>query len=273
VYLLCAATAGHTQSAAVAQVVETEKAFAALAAEKGTKHAFLSNLADDGLVFLPDKMNGKAYWNGRGESGGLLSWHPNFADVSANGLLGYTTGNWEYRPKGKADQPVGFGEFVTIWQRFPDGRYRFVVDIGVEHEKPAAYSTATQYPTAPGEPNTKNYSAADSANHFFEMAAKIGLPRAYARFSDDDVRMFREGQLPIVGKGDAVSMAKKQKGRVQFAKRTMFLGSDNLAYVVSTYTLERKEKPPETGNFVQIWKLIDDRWKLVLDIFKPVPAK
>ena len=99
------------------------------------------------------------------------------------------------------------------------------------------------------------------------------MPRAYARFSDDDVRMFREGQMPIVGKGDAVSMAKKQKGRVQFAKRTMFLGSDNLAYVVSTYTLERKEKAPETGNFVQIWKLIDDRWKLVLDIFKPVPAK
>ena len=105
---------------------------------------------------------------------GLLSWHPNFADVSTNGLLGYTTGNWEYRPKGKDDQPVGFGEFITIWQRFPDGRYRFVVDIGVEHEKPATYSTATKYSRTPGEPNIKNYSAADSANHFFEMAAKMG---------------------------------------------------------------------------------------------------
>src|SRR5687768_1658966 len=86
---------------ALEKVIETERAFATQSAAKGTKHAFLEYLADDGLLFLPDRVNGKSYWNARGESQGFLSWAPNYADVSANGIVGYTTGNWEYREKGK----------------------------------------------------------------------------------------------------------------------------------------------------------------------------
>src|SRR5215203_552718 len=82
------------------KLVQTERAFAQLAADKGTRAAFLENMSDDAVLFLPDKVNGKPYWLGRPESQGLLSWSPNYADVSSNGLIGYTTGNWEYRAKG-----------------------------------------------------------------------------------------------------------------------------------------------------------------------------
>src|SRR5260221_7027640 len=93
------------------KLVDTENAFARTAAEKGTRTAFLSFLADDSIVFNPQRSNGKEVWTARKESPALLSWYPIFADISGNGLIGYTTGPWEYRPKGKEDTPAAFGHY------------------------------------------------------------------------------------------------------------------------------------------------------------------
>jgi len=254
------------------KLVQTEKAFATLAAEKGTRAAFLENMSDDAVVFLPDRTNGKTYWQSRGESSGLLSWAPNYADVSSNGIIGYTTGNWEYRAKGKDDVPAAFGEFVTVWQRGQDGRYRFNVDIGVSHEKPPTFSTQLAAPAYPPSSNEKNASAADTANRFFEIAGQIGLGKAYETYAAKNIRSFREGNLPMVGRDKLLSFIRNSKTRTTLTKRTVFFGSADLAYVTNSYSQVKQDKSVEKGNFMQIWKFIDGRWQIVLDIFKPVPA-
>jgi len=262
----------HAQSD-LQKMIEAEKAFGALAAEKGTKHAFLANMTDDAVLFLPDKVNGRAYWNSRGESPGLLSWAPNYADISSNGIIGYTAGNWEYRPKGKDDAPTAFGQFVTVWQRGPNGVYKFIADIGIEHDKPAAYSTITAPPDYPSAANEKNSSAADTANSFFEITAQRGLAKAYDAFAAANLRSYREGSLPMLSKKKLVSYLKQQSASTTLAKRTVFFGSADIAYVTNTYTQTKKDNSVEKGNYLQIWKLVDGRWQIVLDIFKPVPAK
>lgn len=254
------------------KLVDTEHAFAQFASEKGTKAAFLEYIAVDGLLFLPDKINGKTYWNGRGESTGLLSWAPNYADISANGIIGYTTGNWEYRPKGKDGEPTGFGEFITVWLRQPDGKYKFVVDIGVGHPRPEKYST--EWVTSPEkakDPNEKNSSAADSANGFYTTMTTRGIGKAYAAYAVDDMRAFREDKAPFIGKKSLMSMLKKEKATYSLAKRSSFFGSADIAYNTNTYTKTVGGKLVEKGNTMQIWKLIAGRWRIVLDIFKPVP--
>lgn len=254
-------------------LVAAERSFASLAAERGTKDAFLANLADDGLVFVPDRTNGKQYWNSRGASTGLLSWAPNYADISSNGLLGYTTGNWEYRAEGKDDAPSAFGEFITVWQRMPDGRYKFVVDIGVSHDKPATYSTDLAIPSYPSTPNANNASAADTANQFFETVGKSGLVAAYKTYAAQNIRAYREKNFPVLGKGKLLSFVKKDKGQISLNKRSVFFQSADIAYNVNTYSETKPGGTVEKGNFMQIWKLIDGRWEIVLDIFKPVPQK
>src|SRR5688500_5719580 len=107
IVILSAATGAYALSD-FQKMVQTERSFARLAAEKGTKNAFLAFAAKDGVLFLPDKINAIEYWKGRPESTGLLVWAPNYADISANGLMGYTTGNWEFRPKGKESAAEGF---------------------------------------------------------------------------------------------------------------------------------------------------------------------
>lgn len=268
-FFLCAGAAAQSD---LQKLVDTEHAFARFAAEKGTKNAFLEYLNVDGLLFMPDKVNGKTFWSAREESKSLISWAPNYADISANGILGYSTGNWEYRANGKDDAPSGFGEFITIWLRQPDSRYKFVIDIGVSHDRPEKFSSdwVTTSDTTP-DPNDKNSSAADIANQFFEIAGRKGLVKAYVTFAAPEIRMFREGKFPTVGKKNVISELKNQTGFVASAKRGMFFGSANIAYTNNTYTVTKGGKVAEKGNYLQIWKLRAGVWQIVLDIFKPVP--
>ena len=269
--LLSTATFGQAQ-ADLQKVVDTEKAFAKLAEEKGTKPAFLANLSNDAVLFLPDQVNAKEYWLNRAESKGLLSWAPNFADVSANGLLGYTTGNWEFRPNGKGDTPTAYGEFITIWQRQPDGGYKFVVDIGVGHEKRDVFSTAwTTTKHTLRDANDKKLAAADTASSFYGLIKDNRVAAAYKAYASDEIRMYREGKFPFIGKREALKALGQEKGKLVMSKRTTFLGSADLSYVVSTYSRTDGDKVVEKGNYMQIWKLEKGTWRIVLDIFKPVP--
>lgn len=266
-------TPAAQQKSDLQKIVDTEHAFAAYAVEHDTKSAFLEFLTADAVLFQPDKVNGREYWNGQAESKGLLSWAPNYADVSTNGIIGYTTGNWEYRPKGKEDTPVAFGEFITVWLRQPDGKYKFVVDIGVGHEKPVKYSNdwvTTQDKSA--DPNAKNSSVADTASGFYEIASVQNLSAAYKAYAADDIRLYRENKMPAIGKKESVKLASSEKGRVRLAKKSVFLGSANLAYATSAYSRTDGGKEIEKGNYMQVWKYKSGKWVIVLDIFKAVPT-
>jgi len=254
------------------KLVSTERQFAKTALDKGTKSAFLEFMSSDALVFNPDKALAKPLWTARPESPAALIWAPTFGDISSNGILGYTTGNWEYRAKGRDDEPGAFGNFVTVWVRQPSGQYRWVVDIGISHPKPEKY--AEDFTAAkPGSGNPNNVSAADSANRFFEMAAKQGIQKAYAAFADSDVRFFREDEFPASGRSSLIDRVKKYKGTFAFPKRSMFFETADLAYVNNSYTVTNESGVVESGNFLQVWKFIDGKWKIVLDIFKTVPQK
>jgi ketosteroid isomerase-like protein len=270
ILVLIVTAGGFAQNSDLQKLVETEQAFANLAAERGTKHAFLENMTDDAVVFTPDRTLAKPFWAARGESASLLSWAPNFAAISSSGLIGYTTGNWEFRPKGKDDAPAGFGDFITVWQRQPDGRYKWVIDIGIGHEKPAKYSTEwTTYSDKIIETNENKSSAADFANRFYELAGSAGLMKAYKQFAADDIRLYREGEFPAIGKAKIGELINKDKGKFAFAKRTSFFGSADLAYINNSYTVAQADGKVVKGNFLQIWRLRNGRWQIVLDIFKP----
>src|SRR5436305_10164897 len=123
------------RQAALDSLVAAEKAFAQMAAEKGTRDAFLAFLADDGLVFQPDPVNAKEAWKARQPSPALLSWYPVHSEVSLAGDLGFNTGPFDYRQK-PGEKPVVFGQFATIWARQADGSWKAVLDLGSATPEP-----------------------------------------------------------------------------------------------------------------------------------------
>lgn len=256
------------------RLVDTENAFAQAAGDKGTRSAFLEFLSDDSVVFDPQRANGKQVWTARKESPAMLYWYPIFADISGNGLIGYTTGPWEYRPKGKNDAPAAFGHYMTIWQKQADGSFRAVLDLGVSHSKPTALEPriATVPASTRKDPDIRS-NAGDTASRFYELITARGAEKGYKEFAADDIRLMRDGKMPLIGKRAALKEIGSVKADLLINKRMSFYGTDDLSYATNTYSFKRDGTVIETGNFVQIWKNISGRWLIVMDIFVADPKK
>lgn len=271
IVILLAAAAVAAQSD-VQKLVDAEHAFAQTAAEKGTKAAFLANMTDDAVVFNPEKVNARANWMSKGESKGLLAWAPNYADISSDGALGYTTGNWEFRPKGQADAPVAFGDFVTIWRRQADGNYKWIIDIGISHDKPAAYSTEWKTTTIARDKVANRGTISAAFDEFAVASAKTGLGKAYEQSAGENIRVYRPDKMPILGKKASIANAVTEPAKMSI-EPSPAVSSGDLAYVLTEYRRTLADGKTEKGYILQIWKLYVGKWHLELDILDPVPTK
>lgn len=65
--------------------------------------------------------------------GPSLTWKPTRAEVLAGADIGYTVGTWERRTKtSEGGESVARGQYMTVWAKQPDGRWKAVFDAGGE---------------------------------------------------------------------------------------------------------------------------------------------
>lgn len=120
-------------------LVNTERAFADLAAKKGIMAAFTANLSDSGVLFRPGPVNGQAWFEKMGETRGKLTWEPVLAQVSNSGDFGFTTGPFYYKPDSLPCEIVNctWGQYLSVWKKNSDGVWKLMIDFGARHpEKP-----------------------------------------------------------------------------------------------------------------------------------------
>jgi ketosteroid isomerase-like protein len=129
-------------------VVDAERAFSRASEEKGTRESFLAFIAEDGILFRPSAVYGKKWMLEHpvapSPKRSLLIWQPIFAEISAAGDMGFTTGPWEFKQDISDQKPVGFGQFATVWKKQTDGTWKFVVDLGISNPPPTTPATPWQ---------------------------------------------------------------------------------------------------------------------------------
>jgi ketosteroid isomerase-like protein len=258
-------------------VVAAEKAFAKAAAEKGTRAAFLEVLAEDSVVFAPGPVPGRATWEGRPVRPSLLSWYPVVADVSLAGDLGYTTGPWELRPKGKDDTNVIHGFYTTFWRKQADGSFKLLFDGGISSPAPPpgavevkigkAVPAKVENPPQVDESRGK-YTLLSADRAFAKAAGARGTAAAYADFLADDSRLHREGAIPVTSKSKILEALKTQPAKMIWAPvQARIASSGDLGYSLGNETIGTQQ-----GYYLRIWKKqADDSWRVVLDLFTPQP--
>jgi ketosteroid isomerase-like protein len=120
------------------ELLKTDVEFSKMSVEKGMKPAFIYYAADSVIMLRQGDfpMIGKSalvkHLETVPDNKVQLSWTP--VKVEADGDLGYTFGNWELRFTGK--DTVEYGNYVTFWRKFPDGRWKYVLDGGNDTPKP-----------------------------------------------------------------------------------------------------------------------------------------
>lgn len=116
------------------EIFKTEKAFAAMAKEKGLKIAFTSFAAEGAVLsrenrLIKGKKEIEAYFEKQTLKNVELAWEPEFIRVAESGDLGYTYGPYTFEgtdENGKVHKASGV--FHTVWQKEANGEWRFVWD-------------------------------------------------------------------------------------------------------------------------------------------------
>ena len=260
-------------------MVKAEQAFSKMAEEKTAREAFMAYIADDGLLFRPGAVNGKKWMIEHpvppSDKKPLLAWQPSFAGMAASGDMGFTTGPLEYKADRKDRKPSGYGHFVTVWKKQPDGTWKWVVDLGISHPQSGGPQTLW-HPTAVTPPaKVPNVDTATELKGLLYLDRSVssatqthGLSKAFETLASPDIRLYREGNLPFIGREAAVAALDRIKG--QFKSEP--IGGDmsragDFGYTHGTYDLTgADQKVIERGSYVRFWKKQGGKWQVVLDI-------
>lgn len=261
------------------EMVKTEQAFSKVAEEKTISEAFLAFIADDGLLFRPGAVNGKKWLlehpSPPSDKKPLLAWQPSFAGMAASGDMGFTTGPWEFKNEVKDEKPAAYGHFFTIWKKQQDGSWKFVVDLGISHPQSGGPQTLWQPTDASPATTAKKVDQASELKALlardvnYSLAGQSqDLAKAFLTFASPDVRLYRSGNVPFIGRGASVEALTKVKGKFTWRP----IGGDvsragDLGYIHGTYEVaDDSKKVIENGSYVRLWKKQDGAWRIVMDV-------
>jgi ketosteroid isomerase-like protein len=285
--LLSAMSNAQTVTSPLKQMVETEQAFSRTAEERDTRDAFMMFIADDGLLFRPNAVNGKKWMQDHpvppSDKHPLLAWQPAFARVAASGDLGFTTGPWEFKNDKSDTTPVGYGHFVTIWKKQADGSWKFAVDLGISHPESGGPLKVWEVSDEPDVKSSKVVNVSEERKKltaqdraFSDQGVKRGSVKAFTSFSAPDVRLYRNNRLPFVGRDASLSyLGSIKENYVWKPNQSDVSRSGDLGYTVGTYEAvpvnDPSGKVTELGNYLRIWQKQNGLWRIVLDVTNPVP--
>lgn len=255
---------------ALAEMVESERAFARRAQEVSVGQAFIEWFADDAVGFgSGSPASAQAEMRKRPQSprdpNVLFWWEPRYGDVARSGDLGYLTG--PVRSGRRDKNELRHGNYASIWRRQADGKFKVVIDIGID--------PPGEVPFKPGftrAPFQDRYSGADigplakasllGADRAFNLAARRSLAAAYEQAAAPAVRLHRNGHLPFEGRHTAIvwlrtqpPLADAESMYVETAK------SADLGYTWGAYA---------GGHYARVWvRDSAGAWRLVLDLDAP----
>src|SRR5215468_9975922 len=269
---------------AQAELVNSERAFAKLAVERGVRESFIAYFADDGIGFAPHPHKVKETFSSSPapapRSTMALKWAPVYGDIAQAGDLGWNTGPTVIEDTGPEKKPTRHGLFFSVWKKQSDGSWRVALDLGGSTPAEVAPLNApfkTSY-RAPGKGPTANVNVEEEIagllkveREFLAAANASSLGEAYRSRLSDDARIHRPGVMPVAGK-DAL--------RDWLTRQTMTLSgepikadvsrSGDLGYAYGSYELGGAQ--PQKGYFARVWKRdAKGEWRIVVDTVKPLP--
>jgi ketosteroid isomerase-like protein len=261
------------------EMVQTEHAFARMAAEKNTRDAFMAFIADDGLLFRPGAVNGKKWMLEHpvppSDKRPLLAWQPILGIAAASGDLGFTTGPWQAKTDINDEKPSAYGHFVTVWKKQQDGSWKFVVDLGISH--PQVVGPVRLWQPEGGTRTAKvaqvDVAAARNAlleedRAYAQAGLKDGLAKAFNAYASPEARLYRNGNLPFPDRTASAAALESTKEQVLWTPIAADVSrSGDLGYTHGTYeVIDTTKKVTERGSYVRIWRGFGDHWRIVLDV-------
>ncbi|MBC8082109.1 MAG: hypothetical protein H7Z21_02755 [Hymenobacter sp.] len=259
----------ETVAADYRALVQAERTFAAYGREHSIKESFGKFLADAYLFRQDQFVLGGPYYATQPERPGRLTWWPTYARIAASGDWGITTGPAEFHPNSAAEPPVGFGNFVTVWQKNAAGAWQVAYDGGISYAASPATPGISDPKTHPAKLRAPADTAAlrgtlRQAEAAFTARAQTSLQQAYTPVlpaPGTDLRLLREAAVPYVG-AEARRLAVESGQAVTFRPfRTGVAASGELGYTLGYLDFRQQH-----GHYLRVWQREGVQWKLALEL-------
>jgi ketosteroid isomerase-like protein len=239
-----------------------ERDFAAQSVREDARTAFIAHFAPGG-VFVRDGAWADAQATLAHEPAApiVLDWHPAYVEAARSGELGLSTGPWSVRARDAA-APGAYGEFVSVWQR-GDGTWRVIADIGIRHGRPEAWNAPLETRVALSAP-PQHCPTLDDAESAFARAASVGGLRAALReHGAADMRLYRDGAVPVSGSAEAIAGAMDEAPVLYTVTVAQAARSGDIGYARGDY-IDRGTGT--RGPWLRVWRCEAGRWRVALDI-------
>lgn len=260
-------------------MISTEYEFAARALQVGSRDAFLDFIADEGILFRPTPVNGKEFLLKQNPRPGFLIWYPSYAFISKSGEMGCTAGPAEF--KGNPDSSsIWYGNFCTVWQIQKNGQWKFLIDGGISNNKPENEIKKLKYdPEKNVNSPVEFYSGSlpgkeliFSVDENFNSTLLNGdFTASYSNVINEETRLLREGEYPIIGKSDIIKYVSGYKGKFRFEITDgKISNAGDFGYVYGLLNIS-DSKQSGKFNYLRMWRNDYDHWKIVIELFSPLP--
>ena len=270
--LPCAASADNSPAG---QLAAAESAFAAHSVATEVREACLAAFAEDSTLLRPGPVPARESLRSRPAPPIELNWRPAFVYAAASGELGYTTGPWRITSKTKPAETPSFGQFVSIWKKQPDGAWKVFIDLGISHPDPSL-ADAWLILSAPSAASADETAAKNAEKTFSETSEKSGYLAALKRFSAADVRVYRNGHAPFLGREALHRVPDGYAGSTHQIVNSGISRAGDMAYALVRIAPRRADAALALGtpeaHALRVWRAATDgRFELVLDVINEMP--
>jgi ketosteroid isomerase-like protein len=282
--------AARLEPPALQEMVQAEREFAAMGAEKGVYESFFKYFGEEGIGFNPHP--GKFREGARANPPPdpppprqfKLEWWPVYGDVSESGDLGYNTGPTLVTDLTPQNRPARHGYFFSVWKKQADGAWNVAVDMGVgTPDADPAWQDRLRYVRAPQD-ESKVIATRDASSGREEMmklegefskSTRESTPSGYAKYTARIVRLHRPGAFPILGREAVTKFVETSTLAVDEWEGIDggVARSGELGYTYGRYGI-RVSGTSEKGYFTHVWKRDGKgEWKLVAEVMSPMPSE
>jgi ketosteroid isomerase-like protein len=266
---------------ALEALAAVERRFAAAAREEGWRAAFLEYFAEDSISLTPAPVSARERLKSRPLrpfSEEELTWEPKAGDVAASGELGWLTGPSTFIDHTARQPKPSYGNYLSIWKKQPDGRWRVFIDLGTTVPAPVSFPTWFTHVTA--APRYRDLAGASSATadlleadrRFNDRLRSGDAAAVYSAQVVEHGRLHRAGMSPAIAVGaDQIKQWFASNPGAMTATSTAgeAAASGDLGYVYGTYELAGAT--PQHGAYVHIWsRTADGKWLIAADVTAPV---
>jgi ketosteroid isomerase-like protein len=248
-------------------LVKAEKAFEKSCLELGIRNGFLAHVDSNAIEFTGQgPADAKKFWRSLPDFEGIFSWSPSYSELSISGDWGYTTGNYEHRPKTLKDLPDECGQYTTVWGKNDRGEWKYLMDIGNSH-------TCSPPEKIPKIISTEKYNAAGLAsqqalsereNEFINSLGQ-GAKEAYLKYGSANYILNMAGRHPVPARDSAIILLNALSAVPKYHPAGIKISpGKDMAVAYGTFDLENK-----TGSYVRIWRHEKTGWKIALEVIRP----